>query len=629
MDYQLTRITQYYDPDLYHASPIANYHQVYQDEQQARDSSRDSLQPQTRPLGRPSAARLLTISDVAAVTVAFIASTLAIVTVAVDSVAWKLDQIQQLTILGFLLSAMNLCMTAVLPTFFLRMEALFGSSTIQNYDAILRSRVVASKASWLWRVVLGLNLALPIGLSALYKSFADGAATITFSSGDSRYNNTFGMFAPPGLLPLGYDSGSMLMYNATMPFLMASTNQSAPRDAVTAELLDLKNEVKLPTFPQPYGFNTVLLSEDSAAILDAMSPEFIMKSQSLLQLNEHWDVTATVLALIANRNDAPDSHRNEAITSPFWSQLKISSNGNIGYIFLGTDRWHLGFLPNYYTSQLAAQEEQPWCFVSLQPQDGDESFVQWSQLWDLSRQYCTGSWRITAGDVKLMSASCTGSDRPKDIDPSLQPNLILSRLGPALSIVDTFSSALLDFMAPFQDARNSSVWARPTMAMSVASAYWSRIAVILGPGSPHWLGNNSFAGALARQNLTSHTTTDGLLYNGAATITSTRPALQQSGLLYAALLLQPVTILIVTSVNMFWRRVPIGRGFGLTSILAGVEQSSLPLLSGAGYSGELKKAVHLGITSQMSQEGKAGVGYQLSTSRPSKPKSMLHSSRYS
>ena len=99
-------------------------------------------------------------------------------------------------------------------------------------------------------------LALPLGLSAAYKNFFGGESimlvdAMTYAGNESYY----GMFVPPGLKLLGEKTGISLFFNATLPFAVASSpiNGSDP---------------PLPTRPQAYGFNVILLNSESTALLD-------------------------------------------------------------------------------------------------------------------------------------------------------------------------------------------------------------------------------------------------------------------------------------------------------------------------------------------------------------------------
>lgn len=92
-------------------------------------------------------------------------------------IAWTFGFNGQIIAVGFLLGIMNLCMGMVLPHALLLLEARFGSSILQNYELLLTGRVFTHKATLIWRIVLAILIALPLGLSVAYKRFAGGFVT--------------------------------------------------------------------------------------------------------------------------------------------------------------------------------------------------------------------------------------------------------------------------------------------------------------------------------------------------------------------------------------------------------------------------------------------------------------------
>lgn len=56
---------------------------------------------------------------------------------------------------------------------------------------------------------------------------------------------------------------------------------------------------------------------------------------------------------------------------------------------------------------------------------------------------------------------------------------------------------------------------------------------------------------------------------------------------------------------------PLGKGFGITAILAGVDHCTLPLLDGAGFSGRLREPVQLRIDVHETRGTRADVTYRL------------------
>ena len=88
--------------------------------------------------------------------------------------SWMLGFNGQIIVIGFLLGVMNLCTGAVVPHALLILEARYGRSRLQNYECLLTNKVLAPKASLLWRILLIMFMALPLGLSVAYKKFTGG-----------------------------------------------------------------------------------------------------------------------------------------------------------------------------------------------------------------------------------------------------------------------------------------------------------------------------------------------------------------------------------------------------------------------------------------------------------------------
>ncbi|THV89732.1 hypothetical protein D6D27_06289 [Aureobasidium pullulans] len=586
----------------------------------AVDSTLQPLLQKVQPLGKILAARVIGKTEIVALAISVLSMMLAVATVANDNIAWYLRFQYQIVVVGLLLSLMNICMMTVLPTTLLRCEALLGDSAIQNFEAIVRNRPLASKTAWTWRLVLAALIALPLGLSVLYKLFKDGAAVLSIEPENSLYNTAFGLFAPPGLLPLGWDSGTILMYNITMPFLMASTNQTAPRNANTSQLLDPLDEVILPaTWPQTYGFNTLLLNNSTAALLDVPPPDWITNVQNSLKDGDHLDIAAPVLATVASRNHSVDAHRNESSNSDFWAEFGLDKGLFFQDLF---NDWYIGMKPSF----LNASVDRAWCFVSIQAGKSVPSFISTTQLWELNRVYCSGRWRVTRAGTKLLNGTCDTNDRPAFITKYDQPELILTRTGNAFSLNVYFLPALNEFLAPFDQSRNDSDWVLPTMATSVANMYWSRLAAMEGPGSPHWTGNNSFAKRKAPR--PNDNITDGLLYGRSASVESSRPTLQKATILYIVFVVQPFITLVAIIADLFMWDVPIGSGFNMVTVLAGADEKR-DLLAGAGYSGELRRPLYMEIVTEEQTAGAARLIYRFTDRKPQRLTRLVRKHLYS
>src|SRR5690349_20332266 len=80
----------------------------------------------------------------------------------------------QLVVIGFALSIMSACLGYWRTYFLTLMEARFGRSTLQNYEAILQNNMYGPQADFHQRLALLAFWILPIGLSVAYKLFTIG-----------------------------------------------------------------------------------------------------------------------------------------------------------------------------------------------------------------------------------------------------------------------------------------------------------------------------------------------------------------------------------------------------------------------------------------------------------------------
>jgi hypothetical protein len=101
-------------------------------------------------------------------------------------------------------------------------------------------------------------------------------------------------------------------------------------------------------------------------------------------------------------------------------------------------------------------------------------------------------------------------------------------------------------------------------------------------------------------------------------VVSTRPTLRAHPGVLVIVAVQPFLTLLAALVSICLYKIPIGKGFGLVSILSGVDRSSLDLLQDAGFSGKLSDKVALQISSSPVRGAAGGfapmrINYMLST----------------
>ncbi|KAI1757861.1 hypothetical protein F4782DRAFT_475428 [Xylaria castorea] len=115
------------------------------------------------------------------------------------------------------------------------------------------------------------------------------------------------MFAPPGVQAIGQQSGVSIFFKATLPFAVSVPLSS---QSVGAEPYPL-------TEPQPFGYNILLLNEESATVLDMPHSDYVSSIQSILAPGELWNMTAPILGTIATCNHTKDEN------SKAWSRMSM------------------------------------------------------------------------------------------------------------------------------------------------------------------------------------------------------------------------------------------------------------------------------------------------------------------
>ncbi|KAI4268606.1 MAG: hypothetical protein L6R38_007797 [Xanthoria sp. 2 TBL-2021] len=522
------------------------------------------------PLGRPTVKKRFHTLHLLAAAISLICFALAITAVANENISWRLGiKNYQLIVLGFLLGIMNLCLGSVVPTLLLHVEARFGSSTLQNYNGILRNEVSASGLSPLWRIVLSMLVALPLALSVAYKTFTGGESTKKIDAATYIGNTTYyGMFAQPGLQLLAEKKGTgiSLFSNATLPFAMASAMQNG-------------SEPPLPAHPQAYGFNILLLNNETSAALDAPQPSYVSAVQTLLVGGESWNITARVFATVAtyNHSRSQDPDIFEEYSDSFCEDARASSGA---YTHMtAVDGWSVVLLNH------ASPGDQTLQYIGLTPDPG--------------------TWSITRGGIQLVEGSCSGNILPPDRQEIIVHNRLF--LGVA------YMSSLVELLAPFVTTRNNSEWTSPYMATGVAAMLWSRTSVVNSPISQ----DKTFITPKELARLTADEA--GLVYPVVDTAVYIRPTLRKSGLLYFVLGIQPLLIVIILIlIASVFHSTPLDKGFGLISILAGIDRQSLDMLAGAALSGELKKSVKL-VMRPIRDDQKGAIEYYVTTSSRTAP----------
>jgi hypothetical protein len=140
---------------------------------------------------------------------------------------------------------------------------------------------------------------------------------------------------------------------------------------------------------------------------------------------------------------------------------------------------------------------------------------------------------------------------------------------------------LIHSLHDFEDARAGSPWKLPAYTIAVAASSWAR---------------GTYISAIYENKNDTAIIKDTIYQPESEIIYSHRNALRASGWLYFILAILPIVITIAFVLTILLRSTPVGKDFGLISILAGVNPDTLPLLRGAERSEPLKRPTTLTIS---------------------------------
>ncbi|KAJ8110783.1 hypothetical protein OPT61_g6460 [Boeremia exigua] len=522
------------------------------------------------------------------------------------TLAWRLGSKNQIVVVGLLLGIMSICVRSISCTTLLALEAHTGDSTLQNYEAILTDSLTASHTSTYLRAVLLSLLLLPLGLSIGYKQFLGGesSSTINIQIPDARYGIDYPSLGDYSML----STGTYLWLNAYSGF-SAQVNPWK----ITPLPKDLPNQAA------PYGYNVLLLSNTSAAVLDIPSKVYMESIRKMMKPDETWYLNASVNAFVSDINPILDTVRKN---DSFWKNSLEHTNSRMMYHGLTTVRrggnwsdYGFGMIPEYrdntgrgYGSCILGMYPDKVSDVVTITQYNDydnvvvRSFRKTALRFDVQRRRCSASWRVSAEKIQLLSGHCPTSSPAIVVDSKVVEDFAppsidcLPNLWPALNWLNTSISG-----------DDVPIWKVPSYSIAVAISYWSRAA------------NQKDSGLLKSYNDVVYPPVDEF-------IVSIRSTLQANWLLYLILAAQPALGLFGLVVVWCLRGAYVGDRFGTLAVLARVEQSSLTVVGDANLDGKINRPIWLQIQNVERPSGKHEqpdetmheVRYVLSSEKPTK-----------
>ena len=498
-----------------------------------------SLPP--RSIGRPCIKHRISLMDVAATLVSLIFFSVAVTVVWNPSIAVALGQTNQLAVVGFALTVMGFCANRQITLLSLLLEAQNGRSTLQNFEALLQSTPYALDLSISPRLILLSLQALPLGLSVAYKKFSGGASYVPIDISESSW----GLVAAPGLPSTG---GLSLAVNAYVPFWQN------------------------PGLGRTYAYNLYVASNTTAALLDTPFSSWIEPLQAELHLGDVLELTATVNATVSENVNLSPSQQNDPA---FWASLESSGWGS-SYIDF---HYNLSAFATVYTN-CPLMMRIIKLTVSQAPQNVTEIFLS---IWDprsqtntssaqrylQSRRHCRGKWSITSSNVTLVEAQLLNDI--VDDQSVIQDEPV---------VLDSELTVLLgEYNYVWHPRVNPSINTLPPL---VASMVWA--GKIARWGAENW-NLDETSDIQARMNYTKP--------HGEFQLRRKSITLKHSRLLIFVLAVNPILVVLTIVGKALLYSVPISEGFGLISLLSGVNKESLDILQGAALSGTLQRDVRV------------------------------------
>lgn len=352
-------------------------------------------------------------------------------------------------------------------------------------------------------------------------------------------------------------------------------------------------------FPQPYGYN-ILLNNSTTAVLDIFQTDYLVEIQTILPLGASWLITASVAATVAGLTDLKT--KNPADFNTTYISACSDANGT------GHDPWSWDFtrfdLYNEWSLSLLNRKslsDQSRQYVGIEPNfQLCNRLPAYVQGLDVQMRQCEGTWSISRAGFQLVNGSC----RDENLPPDNQLPITYNHLALGAWYIPILAETMTTFSGGGTGG-NKSDWMLPYMSTSVAAMVWSRLMTLNLP-SP-----SNFCSAGFDKSQYAWTSAKGtqLAFQDVRTVYPV-DASAQSIFSIDSFIPRSSHSASVGLVN-YWHvclvySSPISRGFGLVSILSGMEIQSLNYLAGASLSGKLIKPVKL-VISPVTQAGASGV----------------------
>jgi hypothetical protein len=334
--------------------------------------------------------------------------------------------------------------------------------------------------------------------------------------------------------------------------------------------------------PVPYGYNLLVIDDNTAAALDIPLQKYINHIQNKLTEPDKIQLNSTVNAFVAKYNASLDNFRD---SDEFWeATFSTNLNGFKGLssfsLFNPPVNDALGFMP-----RVPNQHKSASCLVGVYPgsstlwndnynssTDPDSlSFRKSAMMFSVTRTRCATTWDISKTSIKLRSGSCKERDA---VNPKIATSVLDEGL---LSPYPLDTLPMLSNTIGYVELRDPSSPVRmPTYVTSIVMSYWARAAFMIP------LMNRKIPDTIYEP-------------IGQEKMKWTKLTLKNEWWLYVVLSIQPGIAVVAIIARYALRKTPIGTGFGSIALLAGADNISIGLLDGAAFSGKLQAPVTLKV----------------------------------
>lgn len=507
--------------------------------------------------GKPCSKPVISFLDVRSMCLIYAACAVSLATVFVQQLAISLGQIKQLQVIDAMFTVMLMVMGQYVLFALLLVEARFGGSCLQAFDAILRQDVWGKLNLPFRAILLVLMLAGTI-FTTLDKEFSYGSSSV--SIGPPQGLN-FGIYPNPGWPTSG--NGLALAIDAYVPFWLG------------------------PQLKKAYGYNLYTVDNATAVMLDTPDPKYIQGTlQESLRYNSQLSasytiratVNATVSEAIAEGGDGPllDPHGNSVASGPYHNTT-LYLNGEL--------------CSSVMVPPSGSKFAYAAIFSCTQDQTFDSGlFNQSARGYAQTRRCYDGVWNVTVGSIYLVDATLS-----KDQSSCKSQELL------------TWTGFEIDWQMFAMVPEFNWVWwprgnAIDTLPPLVASATWSRLVALEGPEALNRVLGSNGSHVVHSQDLSMYAKQSRDVQISQRVIT-----LHPSPWL-AVLIVVPAFIATLGLLVKIWlHRVPIGEGFGIVSVISGLraDPEQLLKLKGAGLSGSVEDKIRMRIDAITQSSDKA------------------------